>query len=143
MEEERRLCYVGITRAKRRVYLVYAFRRSFMGSSNVNQRSRFLEDIPKHLTTTPDWSVGENDKMTGALSDWSRVRMDNSKAVEKEPSVPTAELKDGDRVRHGVFGEGVVVAMKKSKADIEATVVFEKVGLKRLLLSFARLEKIE
>ncbi len=138
MEEERRLAYVGITRAKRRVYLVYAFRRSFMGMSTVNQRSRFLEDIPKHLTTTPDWSE-ESGKATESAYSWNRARLEEPVTVSTESTV---ELKDGDRVRHAQFGDGVVVSSKKMKGDCEVTVAFTSAGLKRLMLSFARLEKI-
>ncbi|MDP2918867.1 MAG: UvrD-helicase domain-containing protein [Dehalococcoidia bacterium] len=137
MEEERRLCYVGITRAKRRLYLVYAFRRSFMGSSNANARSRFLDDIPKHLTTQPDWSA-DGGKIMDSISTWSRVRVEEAET----PVVAAVDLKAGDRVRHAVFGEGLVVSSKKTATDCEVTVAFEKGGLKRLLLSFAKLEKI-
>jgi DNA helicase-2/ATP-dependent DNA helicase PcrA len=138
MEEERRLAYVGITRAKRRVYLVHTFRRSFMGTSTINPRSRFLDDIPKHLTTTPDWSE-ESSKATESLYSWNRMRPDKLATATAES---TADLKDGDRVRHAQFGEGIVVSNKKMKDDFEVTVAFDSVGLKRLMLSFARLEKI-
>ena len=61
MEEERRLCYVGITRARRKIYLVHAFRRSLMGKSMVNKPSRFLQDIPKNLVAGGDiWQAGES-----------------------------------------------------------------------------------
>jgi DNA helicase-2/ATP-dependent DNA helicase PcrA len=138
MEEERRLCYVGITRAKRRLYLVYAFRRSFMGTSNVAERSRFLDDIPKHLTATPDRSTGESG-VKESVYDWNRVRMDEPVASAK---APTVELKAGNRVRHAVFGEGIVVSSKQTANDCEVAVAFQNSGLKRLLLSFAKLEKI-
>jgi DNA helicase-2/ATP-dependent DNA helicase PcrA len=138
MEEERRLAYVGITRAKQRVYLVHAFRRSFMGTSTINPRSRFLEDIPKHLTTTPDWSE-ESGKATESAYSWNRMRPEEPVTFSSES---TLELKDGDRVRHAQFGDGVIVSSKKMKGDCEVTVAFNSAGLKRLMLSFARLEKI-
>ncbi len=138
MEEERRLAYVGITRAKKKVYLVHAFRRSFMGMSTVNPPSRFLDDIPKELTVSPDWSE-QSSKSVESLYSWNRVRPDEpAKAVAES----TIDLKDGDRVRHTQFGEGLVISMKKVKGDCEITIAFDKVGLKRLMLSFARLEKI-
>jgi DNA helicase-2/ATP-dependent DNA helicase PcrA len=132
LEEERRLCYVGITRAKSRVYLVRAFRRHLMGSSAVNRPSRFLEDIPAHLITSS--SVWEGADSQAASAD--NVR-DNALLVEGE--IP--EFKAGDHVRHEQFGEGVVVSYQKTKNDAEVVVAFEG-AVKRLLLSFARIEKV-
>ncbi|MFC2007553.1 ATP-dependent helicase [Chloroflexota bacterium] len=133
MEEERRLCYVGITRARRRVYLVHAFRRTLMGSSTVNRPSRFLEDIPQHLTS-------------GGVV---RSRKERQVAVpaqsQDQPavsSVPLPELKTGDHVRHEQFGDGVVVSQRSVSGDVEVAVAFNGGGVKRLLLSFARLEKV-
>ncbi len=146
LEEERRLFYVGITRAKMRLYLLHAFRRSFQGQSTVNPPSRFLEDIPKHLVTTPGWQKEET-KVSDAVFAWNRVKVENGEG-EKEAStaatagIPTIDLKAGDRVRHSSFGEGVVVSNKKVKADNEITVAFSGQGIKKLLLSLARLEKI-
>ena len=71
LEEERRLCYVGITRAKKRVYLVRAFRRSLMGRSMVNSPSRFLEDIPRHLISGGDWWQGEESQIASAIYSWN------------------------------------------------------------------------
>ncbi len=145
LEEERRLFYVGITRAKQRLYLLHAFRRTFMGQSTVNPPSRFLEDIPKHLVTTPGWQAGQQMKVADAVYAWNRVRVGEAPpAADKEEnaSFPTFDLKAGDRVRHGIFGEGVVVSNKKVKADNEVTVAFSGQGIKKLLLSLAHLEKI-
>ena len=135
LEEERRLCYVGITRAKQRVYLVYAFRRSLMGGSTVNKPSRFLKDIPQHLVAGSGLWQGEETQIMSTLYSW------NSKSA---PSSSLAEFKAGDHVRHAQFGEGVVVSCHPVKDDIEAVVAFTSgVGVKKLLLSFAKLEKIE
>ena len=144
LEEERRLCYVGITRAKQRLYLLHAFRRTFMGQSTVNPPSRFLDDIPKHLITTPGWQPGAETKVADAVFAWNRVRFDETtpSAREKSMNFPDVDLKAGDRVRHSIFGEGVVVSNKKVKADNEVTVAFSGQGIKKLLLSLARLEKI-
>ncbi|MFQ5874568.1 MAG: ATP-dependent helicase [Dehalococcoidia bacterium] len=133
MEEERRLCYVGMTRAKERLYLVRAFRRTLMGSSTVNPPSRFLEAIPSHLTTTISrLSRGIESRQSDQW--WSAQQ----KSDERE-----AEFKAGDQVRHAVFGDGVVVGCKSSGSDHEVTVAFKgSVGMKRLLLSYAPLEKI-
>ena len=123
LEEERRLCYVGITRAKQRVYLLRAFRRSFMGSSAPTLPSRFLLDIPAHLTVTQPQHMVE-------------------RPLRPEP--PKAPFGAGDKVRHAVFGEGIVINCLPIQDDQEVTVAFKgEAGLKRLLLSLAPLEKVE
>jgi len=133
LEEERRLCYVGITRAKKRVYLVRAFRRSLMGSSAVNRPSRFLQDIPPHLLSSGGWREGEDSQVAEPVYSWN-----------KAPSVQydTPELKAGDHVQHEQFGEGIVVSCQPIKNDAEVVVAFDGAGVKRLLLSFAKLEKV-
>jgi DNA helicase-2/ATP-dependent DNA helicase PcrA len=133
MEEERRLCYVGVTRAKQKVYLVRAFRRSLMGRSGVSPPSRFLEDIPQHLTSSGGWWQGE-DSLATTIYSWNKATTPNS---------ATPELKAGDRVRHAQFGDGVVVSCQSVRDDNEVVVAFKGLGVKKLLLSFARLEKVE
>jgi len=120
MEEERRLCYVGITRAKERLYLVHTFRRTLFGDSEVREPSRFLKDIPPHLIEGAQW------RSEGAPE-----------------GVLTLRFKPGDRVSHPLFGEGIVVESKPLGDDEEVSVAFEEMGIKRLLVSFARLKKIE
>jgi DNA helicase-2/ATP-dependent DNA helicase PcrA len=129
MEEERRLCYVGITRAKQRVYLVRTFRRSSMGSTSINLPSRFLMDIPPHLVTAP----GDIDRDTEAKP-----------APKKSPTTPPkGALSAGDHVSHAKFGEGIVVSCAFVDDDQEVTVAFKgDAGLKRLLLSLAPMEKV-
>jgi len=134
MEEERRLCYVGVTRAKQKVYLVRAFRRSLMGSSTVNSPSRFLSDIPPHLITSGTLWAGEDSLAATAMYSWNRA---------SAPSLEVPELKTGDHVRHAEFGDGVVVNCQPVKDDEEVVVAFDNVGLKKLLLSFAQLEKVK
>jgi DNA helicase-2/ATP-dependent DNA helicase PcrA len=125
MEEERRLCYVGITRAKERVYLVHAFRRSLYRGNRPNPPSPFLKDIPAHLVVRN--SNRRTMVNTGAGSDHTR---------------PT-ELKPGDRVHHAKFGDGMVVNAVATRTDHEVTVAFGRgIGVKRLLVSLAPLEKL-
>jgi len=133
MEEERRLCYVGITRAKQRVYLIRAFRRSRMGSSMVNKPSRFLEDIPQRLISGGGLWQGEDSQVTASVYSWNKA---------SAPRVVTPELRAGDHVRHTQFGEGVVVSCQPVKDDEEVVVAFRG-AIKKLLLSLAKLEKIE
>jgi len=132
MEEERRLCYVGVTRAKQKVYLVRAFRRSLMGSTAVNRPSRFLNDIPQHLISGGGLWEGEGSLATAAMYSWNA----------STPSSATPELKAGDHVRHAQFGNGVVVNCQPLEDDAEVVVAFNG-AVKKLLLSFAQLEKVE
>jgi len=134
MEEERRLCYVGITRAREQVYLVRAFRRSLMGSSAINQPSRFLQDIPSHLIDGGGRWQGEDGDLATAMYSWNRM-------MAPRPELP--ELSLGDRVQHAQFGEGTVVGYKMVRDDVEVVVAFEVAGVRKLLLSFANLEKTE
>lgn len=136
MAEERRLCYVGVTRAKKRIYLVRAFRRSLMGSSEVKPPSRFLLDIPSHLVSGSGLWQGEEKRVVNAVSAWNKA------PEAPEVKLPIAELRAGDHVRHASFGEGVVVSCQPAKDDAEVVVVFDGVGIKKLLLSYAKLEKV-
>jgi len=134
MEEERRLCYVGITRAKEKVYLVYALRRALMGSVAHNPPSRFLEDIPSHLTASPGIRTEE---ASSAIAERVPVRG----RTGSSPSVP--DLKAGDHVSHAAFGEGIVVSCLPSSGDHEVTIAFKGgAGVKRFLLSLAPLQKL-
>jgi len=134
MEEERRLCYVGITRAKQKVYLIRAFRRSLMGSSTVSKPSRFLEDIPQQLIHSPGWWRDDDSQISEAVYSWNKAPPSN---------LATLELKAGDHVYHNQFGEGVVVNCKETKDDSEVVVAFVGIGVKKLLLSLANLEKLD
>jgi len=132
MEEERRLCYVGVTRAKRKVYLVRAFRRSLMGSSTVNSPSRFLGDIPEHLITSDGIWQGEQGLAADAVCCWHKDAVVDADA---------SELRVGDQVHHAKFGDGMVVSCQPVEDDCEVVVAFNKAGIKKLLLSFAHLER--
>ena len=138
MEEERRLAYVGITRAKKRVYLVRSFRRNLMGRSNVTSPSRFLNDIPSYLVSTTSWWQGEasKERINEAIYSW------NKPAPAASLEVPKAEFRAGDHVRHVQFGNGVVVSSRTLNGDHEVMVAFPG-GVKKLLLSFAQLEKTD
>ncbi len=146
MEEERRLCYVGITRAKRKIYLVRAFRRSLMGSSTVNSPSRFLKDIPANLVKNSGNGYGQNqyyeDKpVKNDMYAWERNVP--AAALKAAGTANLPDLKSGDRVKHALFGQGTVISCKPSKNDSEVVIAFPDVGIKRLLLSFAKLEKMD
>jgi DNA helicase-2/ATP-dependent DNA helicase PcrA len=141
MAEERRLMYVGITRAKDRVYLLRAFRRTTYGESDLSLASRFLEDIPDHLLEghLPQRSRGE------PASSSAFARVTRWEETAKPPSAPPAPLRfrTGQRVRHASFGEGIVIESKASGEDEIVSVAFEDHGLKRLAASMAVMEVIE
>ena len=134
MEEERRLCYVGITRARQRLYLVRAYRRNLMGGNTTNNPSRFLQDIPKHLVAGAEMWRGVEARASSPVYEWE----ESSQEIEDLP-----ELKSGDRVRHAQFGEGVLISAQPTRGDIQVIVTFKGAGTKKLLLSLARLEKVE
>ena len=137
LEEERRLCYVGITRAEQRLYLLRAFRRGFRGG-NPTVASRFLREIPSHLLTSARMTQGGGPKG----HPWGLWQP----AAVAPPAITPANLtlQVGDLVRHSSFGDGVVMGYEPSDDDHEVTVQFGAgVGVKRLLLAYAPLEKIE
>ncbi len=144
MEEERRLCYVGVTRAGRLVYLVRAFRRSFRGASMVNSPSRFLNDIPKHLISGSSLWMGKECRVTEAVYSWNKSASSDLGTNEAaHPATIIEDLKAGDHVFHGVFGNGVVVSCIAVNGDFEVVVAFRGAGVKKLLQSYARLEKLK
>ena len=126
MEEERRLAYVGFTRAKDALYLSRAYRRFSYGASTSNPASRFLSDIPKNAQ-----------RPFGAAS---RTYVQAASAPAREEIRPAAaKWNAGDRVSHPKFGTGMVVSTLAKGADVEIVVAFEGTGVKRLLQSFAPL----
>ncbi len=139
MQEERRLCYVGMTRAKRFLYMLHTFQRRFRGSLSPSMPSRFLMELPEPLVNAQ--TVRSRASQTETRKDpmWSR-RAAMAPAA-KPASQPGLEFAAGDRVRHSHFGEGVVVSVKAVPGDVEATVAFSGNGVKRLMLGFAKLER--
>lgn len=123
LEEERRLCYVGMTRAKERLYLTYAWRRNLNGNTLFNSVSRFISEIPEHLKEKVDIEKGEEVPL-----------LDNRR--EK------IEVAVGDKIRHVDWGIGVILNKVDTGNDIFITVDFERVGLKKLSVNFAPLEKV-
>ena len=148
MEEERRLCYVGITRAKERLYLARAFRRHQMGVGTHNPPSRFLKDIPPDLIAGPEPSARERREAVAGHRLVSRERITRGAPVSEGESAAQTDIEPaflaGDRVRHARFGDGIVVNCELYGADQKVTVAFKgEAGIKKLLLSYAPLERIE
>ncbi len=137
LEEERRLCYVGMTRAKLHLYLVRAFRRPFSGH---NPPSRFLSDIPPQLVKHTQRASQR--EMFGPAR--YRMTLPREGEADARPLVPGDRFKPGDHVKHERFGEGVVVSCEPSGGDYQVIVAFQgEAGIKKLLLSFAPLEKVD
>ena len=144
MEEERRLCYVGITRAQERLYLVRAFQRAMWGRSSSTLPSRFLDEIPQKLLTyarAPGartvQAVSHRTGFDRSLTTWDRGGgVEESTGPEYVPAV-------GDQVKHVKFGQGEVVQCEQWGNDYEVSVCFDGGELRRLLLSFAGLEKVQ
>jgi DNA helicase-2/ATP-dependent DNA helicase PcrA len=136
LEEERRLCYVGITRAEERLYLLHTFRRSLWGDSDVRIPSRFLSDVPSELIEGRQRENGSRPDRKEAR----RYRMQTQWTQDSQEQV-MAQFHVGDFVRHPTFGQGIVMSSKAAGADEEVTVAFDDVGVKRLLVGFANLHR--
>lgn len=140
LEEERRLCYVGMTRAKQELYLSYATSRILFGASQYNPVSRFVADIPKqHLETSGSLS---SDKIMASAASVSQeaelagwLNQTKSSDSSQEPRYET-EINPGDRVKHQLFGEGLVLDADGDNLAIE----FIGKGVKKLNKAFAKLE---
>ncbi len=137
MEEERRVCYVGMTRARERLYLTRARRRFQYGSVRANPASRFLADIPEEEVTHPAGSAGRGDTLS------PRGLRAAAAARQEAADSETPVFQPGDRVRHQTFGAGVVVSCEIVPGDQQVVVAFEGQGVKKLLLSFAPLSKVK
>lgn len=130
MEEERRLMYVGITRAKEKVYLLFTTERTLFGSTQINAPSRFLDDIPSHLIEPTYKAEGSH------LPDLFPQKLESMPNTKYQ--IPNTKFKDGDKVAHEAFGEGRIIS---AQGDV-LTIAFSKVGLKKLSASIAPLRKI-
>ena len=142
MAEERRLMYVGVTRAKDRLYLSYAFRKLWYGEYEPTMPSRFLEDIPLDLTDG-SWNSRHKRRSRRQRQQQSQpVPRSEVRNVSDAPRKATS-FRVGQRVRHHTFGEGLVVESRATGEDEIVTVAFEQAGLKRLMAGIARLEHLD
>lgn len=147
LEEERRLLYVGVTRARRRLFLTYASRRSQFGESSPRQPSRFFHDLPRHLvqgtaravqSRSSDGALRRDTTVWRPTTTGSRDGVNPAATRLDRPALPG--FKPGDRVIHPAFGAGVVVSVEQRLDDQEVTVAFPDRPLKRLLASYANLQ---
>jgi DNA helicase-2/ATP-dependent DNA helicase PcrA len=139
LEEERRLCYVGITRARARLYLCHAWSRMLFGRTDFYPPSRFLSEIPEELVEV----LGE-DRPAGRGRDAHRDAVVSAAITGNTgPGTRLTGLRVGDDVGHDTFGEGVILDLIGEGEKAEAVVRFRDVGEKRLLLAWAPLQKLD
>jgi DNA helicase-2/ATP-dependent DNA helicase PcrA len=143
LDEERRLCYVGITRARERLYLCHAWCRNLFGSTQYNPASRFLTEIPEQLVQLtgrrhPGHGAARERQLSAGVvgSAGPRAPVTGAAGAEK------LGLKVGDDVAHAKFGEGVIIGLEGQGDKAEALVRFRDAGEKRLLLSWAPLKRL-
>jgi DNA helicase II / ATP-dependent DNA helicase PcrA len=135
LAEERRLAYVGITRAEQRLYLTRAATRTWFGRPGYHKQSRFLSEVPAHLI---DWRRDES-----AAAPPASERLARRPGVRTLGNRPVPALQPGDRVNHDSYGLGTVLSVEGRGDDPEAKIDFgEDYGIKHLLLRYAPIEKL-
>lgn len=148
MEEERRLCYVGITRAKKKLYLSAAKHRMMHGRTQFNKVSRFIEEIPEELLEVDqrmNFKEKNPEKSIFAVNRKKTFQKPYQQTKQQFTVVNGGKLdyQEGDRVSHMKFGTGTVVEIVQGGRDYEVTVDFDRVGRKKMFASFAKLKKVE
>jgi DNA helicase-2/ATP-dependent DNA helicase PcrA len=148
LEEERRLCYVGITRAKQQLYFTCARQRLMFGRTMFNAVSSFIEEIPEELVEDISIKTQNSYGRVYGYDSYSNPGQQRrpvpaptpTAAVKPVNSVSSGEIKAGVKIKHKVFGKGIVIAVKNSGDDRQITVHFDTSGLKNLLLSASPIE---
>ena len=147
IEEERRLCYVGITRAKERLFLSAAKRRMLRGQTQYNRRSRFIDEIPGQYLDTEqrvsEQRVVKNTERPAKYQYGAKAGKPYNLSDFKVKPVGELDYQVGDRVKHIKFGVGTVQEITKGGRDFEVAVEFDRVGRKKMFASFAKLKKVK
>lgn len=156
IEEERRLCYVAITRAKKNLYITRTERRTLYGSTTYNPPSRFLKEIPtayidektsfKSVMSKPIQNTINNKfgsaKQTFGKSVEQFMGSINSEKTSKTSAQPNFDFKVGDAVMHKKFGRGLIISVQPIGYDVKLEIAFDSVGTRNLMAAFAKLEKL-
>ena len=155
IEEERRLCYVGITRAKQHLSITGARMRMIRGETQFHGISRFVKEIPQELIQGNTWEPKPRDEFLGERPISNRQKMQKMKKTPLAAQTYQAakdfgtkiqkkslDYGEGDRVKHIKFGEGTVVQINDGGRDFEVTVEFDGAGRKKMFASFAKLQKV-
>ncbi|AYW48651.1 DNA helicase PcrA [Tetragenococcus osmophilus] len=143
LEEERRLAYVGITRAEEKLYLTNAFSRTLYGKPQYNRPSRFVEEINPELLSSDQPVVYKNQRIS---ANRQTVKNNSQSKATFSPSFSTNEGQSweiGDKAQHKKWGKGTVVKVSGKQKDVELDIAFPNLGVKRLLASFAPIEKVD
>ena len=142
MEEERRLAYVGMTRAKRNLYLTAAASRMIFGQTNHNRISRFIEEIPDEYKEFFDETERRRQNVSYHFEETPSGRIRTEKTFSAAPQKAQGTVFSvGDRVRHKVFGGGTVLAASPMAGDTMLEIAFDTKGTKKLMANFAKLTK--
>ncbi len=151
LQEERRLAYVAITRAKDELYILHAKSRMLYGQTKCNPASRFLAEIPEGLLEKPKEekrapAMSGNAAASYGFSSGRQVAARDTISVGKSaatrPTAPAERFEPGDRVRHMLFGDGLVLTVTKMGADMLYEIAFDTKGTKKLMATYAKLKKI-
>ena len=150
IEEERRLAYVAITRAKELLYITTTRSRLQYGRTQYNPPSRFIEEIPAKLITSDTARAAEKrraeamyaPKVYISRSDKPMTDITVNKPVLNKATAPKERFSPGDRVKHITFGEGEVLSVKPMGADVMYEVMFDTVGTKKMMGTYAKMKKI-
>ena len=143
MEEERRLCYVAITRAKKHLTISYARQRMIYGRTSASLPSRFLREIPEEYIIRkggfrPSQSAAAQERTGGTRVAANRPRYHSESSMISSQSVaPMLALEQGDMVQHAAFGKGMVLTVNKMGGDALLEIAFDDIGTKKLMLKTA------
>ncbi|KOR12314.1 ATP-dependent DNA helicase PcrA [Staphylococcus carnosus] len=140
MEEERRICYVAITRAEEELYLTHATSRTLFGRIQSNAESRFLKEIPEDLLNK---GMKKESKIGSSFGGKKPAKRGPSRRVSRNVAVSSSDWKVGDKVMHKSWGEGMVSNVNEKNGSVELDIIFKSQGPKRLLANFAPIEKKE
>ncbi|MGN1480798.1 ATP-dependent helicase [Porcipelethomonas sp.] len=144
LEEERRLAYVAVTRAKKKLFLSSAQQRMLFGSTQRNSTSRFIKEIDKDLIEKIDNTIVRKSS-TPPVQSVQSISLQQQIAKNKAKVKPVqidASYSAGDRVKHNIFGEGTVLSVKNMANDALLEIAFEKVGTKKIMANFAKMQKL-
>lgn len=148
LEEERRLAYVAITRAKKRLYLTSASQRMLFGQTQRNITSRFMREIGSELIEKNDNAaimknkLSEDSTVTAVHSATLQQQLARNKMLAGKTAKEETLYSEGEKVMHNIFGEGTILSVKKMANDAMLEIAFEKVGTKKIMANFAKLKKL-
>ncbi|MCX7749393.1 MAG: DNA helicase PcrA [Clostridia bacterium] len=163
LEEERRLCYVGITRAREKLFMTSTYSRTLFGNTSYNRESRFMREIPEEFLENPNrvqsksktspqtqnnggvgtgFKIPTKTPVSAGAPAFPRMYTPSGSGIPQKSQAAQCGFNVGDNVQHKKFGQGVITAMEKENGDYKLEIQFKGVGMKRLMAAFANLTKI-